>query len=151
LKQVVAILLGLLLLSCNKEVKEPQAEQGEPEPLFETSMLQDALEEVFRDARVWNSIYPELRFGDTLLEFYKDRKLKPLWLDGENENLFSILEVFADARFEGLQPNYYSVDTLKSLSGMLNNYADADLYKRMAWMEVKISDHLAKTSSSDMY
>jgi len=142
LKQVVAILLGLLLLSCNKEVKEPQAEQGEPEPLFETSMLQDALEEVFRDARVWNSIYPELRFGDTLLEFYKDRKLKPLWLDGENENLFSILEVFADARFEGLQPNYYSVDTLRSLSGMLNNYADADLYKRMAWMEVKISDHL---------
>jgi len=141
LKKAVAIIFSLLLFSCAKEAKQIDNTTEEVIP-FQELKLFDACEEILSNAEIWNSIYPELRFGDTLGIFYKDRDYKPLWINDIREGNSEIIEIFANARFEGLDPAYYQKDTLFALSKLINDYSDDEVYRRMAWMELKISDHL---------
>lgn len=142
MKQVCLALIALLLYACAKE-HEPR-EIPDPSAVFEfdPSGVRDAVEAQLTVAKIWNPVFVDMRFGDTLASFYAEREYKPLWVLDLREGDREVLDKLGESRYEGLAHDLYEYDTLEMLAGMLNILKYDELYRTMAWLELKISDHL---------
>ena len=142
MKQVCIVLFALLLGACAKD-PEPQ-ESTDPPPVFEfdKSKVKKALRSQLTEVKSWNRLYSDLRFGDTLASFYAKRNYRPIWVLGLRKGDHSVLYKLGECRYEGLERSLYDFDTLTDLSSQLKTLEYDDLYRTMAWLEMKISDHL---------
>jgi murein L,D-transpeptidase YcbB/YkuD len=128
----------LFLWSCKtKPTEEPVFAEK-----FSKEKLELALEELCTEPSSWNKIYPDLRFGDTLSKFYASSNYASIWASLIPDNDYKILEVFHEARLDGLYPAFYQYDTLLQLASDCSKGFNTSWYKKLAWMELVISDHL---------
>ena len=132
-------ILCTLAYSCkqpNQEQLNELVKRGE----FKQSELVDHLEKDLKKS----AIREQYRFGDTLYHFYKKHKFKPIWaLYMVNDSMAEpVLNRMYQSRYEGLDPRYYKLDTIKNLLKELRVGDIESLYDELVHLELLVSDNL---------
>lgn len=143
LTRLSVVCLVLFFTACTSE-QEPREEAPElpKQEVFDPEILQSELKDLLTDTRSWNALFNELRFGDTLSKFYKENKFRSLWIEDILAGTSELLSELRNARLEGLDPDFYEVDTIRTLLDSLPNRSIGSSYEMLAWMELHLSDNL---------
>ncbi|MBI1305322.1 MAG: L,D-transpeptidase family protein [Bacteroidetes bacterium] len=137
------LLLCFILTACSNPVKQ-QLEQLEENFQFDKSELITQTKTFFTDSNLFNSFTKGLRFKDTLLTFYSNRKFEPVWaIYMSNDSLASILEtVLINTQLEGFKKEYYRTDSIIHLQKRMLKEKGNDFYLNMAKLELLVSDNM---------
>lgn len=135
-----SLIVVLLSFAACKTPNREQLNELVEEGKFEKSELIDVMESMVRDSGVMK----HYRFGDTLAYFYNHRKYNPVWaLYMVDDSMAEpVLHRLYDAREEGLNPEYYRLDSIKGMLSRLRKGNKSELYHELAELELLVSDNM---------
>jgi murein L,D-transpeptidase YcbB/YkuD len=137
-----------LVVSCkqpNQETLNALVERGD----FQKSELVSNLKRKINDT----TFMAGFRFGDTLTQYYTSNKYNPIWaMYMVNDSMAQpILDRLYLSREEGFKPNYYQLDSIKSLLSRLKTGEINSLYGELAQLELLMSDNMLSLHNDRVY
>jgi L,D-transpeptidase YcbB len=135
----ISALSVLLVVAC-KQPNQDQLNELVERGNFEKSELVSTLESKIADTTYMKSF----RFADTLVHYYNNHKHKPVWALYMIDDSMAqpILDRFYQSRKDGLKPDYYQLDSIKSMLEHLRTGEIKSLYGELAHLELLMSDNM---------
>ncbi|MCB9263312.1 MAG: L,D-transpeptidase family protein [Flavobacteriales bacterium] len=137
-KSIFVVIATVFLVGCKKPNQEKLDELVKTGS-FDESLLIEAIEKKISTP----DLLKNLRFSDTLSDFYKENEFKPVWARylADNKMANKVFNQIENCKLEGFKPEYYKLEMLKSK--LQKSISESEnVYENLAELEILVSDNM---------